>query len=79
MVSGTFDVRVFGAAPEDQAYAVQAVTPVEAAMEVFFRIYEVVPDIVELDRRVQEGRTVTTVRLAATPAADLIEIEVQAR
>lgn len=79
MVSATFDVRVSGAASKDQAYAVRAETPVEAAMEVFFRIFEVVPDVVELDRHVSDGRTVTTVKLARNRQTEVVEIEVQAR
>lgn len=48
-------------------------------MEVFFRIFEQVPDVVEFDRHVSEGETVTTVKLALSPATEVVEIEVQAR
>lgn len=77
VASGTFDVRITGGTPKVQTYAVEAGTPVEAAMEVFFRIFETVPEVVELNRHVEAGRTVTTVRLAAGDVPDGLDLEVE--
>jgi hypothetical protein len=74
--SASFDVRVFGVHPDRQTYLVQAETPVEAAIEVFFRIYEATPSVVELGRSTKHGLPVTSVRLAAGPEAKVVEIEV---